>query len=435
MYERENTYSFAEVAELLSNDTAIFQADTASGPYLILCDKDIINDSTAITAAAYRTYVSDTIAKATRDVIESDRQVHWVWFRKSPLHRLTEEIVLRAASWIKFNPTFTFHLWTSIRDADELADWLADLSPHLREPFTSGCITVHYAAEFYITVFTWLSENCPHIVSIFQMVWDSTERQDIVMKTDYTRNILLAARGGIYADFNDLLCLMPMESFLVAHAGEYVGVSDITSPAYASNYFMYAAADNTTWGDIVIRCTSTIDTIRTLIYDTATLDVVRDFILGNVPDIVDRIHTVMCKYSSDPTIRPDSFYKAIEMAIAQCIATPRFFYQKRGPDYAIQLKSFIVANRDAIAAIVNTDQFAVAWRFARTDMYLRIIMYSTNLPIFCREQGIPIYMLPFSYLLRYACLLSYVGHLGDGTSYGMEPSKRVTIAHLTGDAS
>lgn len=90
----------------------------------------------------------------------------------------------------------------------------------------------------------------------------------------------------------------------------------------------------------------------------------------------------------------------------------------------IQIHSALVKNH------IDTETFAQNWRFARTDVHLSKIMHNTNLPIFCRMQSIPIYLVPFGYMQRYHCLLSYFGHIGDASSYGNTAHTSNSIVEL-----
>lgn len=428
--------SFETVFQVIQNRKYI-HANTIDGSYLICSNEYSF-------ANAYKTLVRDSIAFASRPVESSDRQIHWVWFRK-PNYRLTEEIILRAASWIELNPGYQFHLWSSMKDKDECDDFLKDIPVDLFDKyFLSGVITVHYIKEFYETVFSWLKEHTPALVDIFQQVWDSKERQDTVMKTDYTRNIILAVHGGIYADFNDLLCLDPIEPLLEAHAGRYVGVTDNTSQNNASNYFMYASKGSSEWQDICVRCMNTLPNVRDTIYSNDALCVaiqsIKDMVHEQLPDL-DKIQGVLnCGFNG--TYKPKHFIFAIGFALKTALIDTglgkslnallfKSAHGRMGPTFLSDVAT-IIRNSNEVLSLVQSPLFAPIWRFARTDMYLSSIMHRTNLPIFCRQQNIPIFLVPFGYLIRYGCGLSFVGHLGDATSYGMDPQKKVTMRELMG---
>lgn len=434
------TIGFGDVLKEINHGHTFTHADTVEGPYLLVVDATNTHD---ICAAAYATWAAGAAA-ATRPVEPEDRQIHWVWFRKSPTWRLTEEIVLRAASWIELNPGYTFHLWTGLKDAAELVDFLADLSLEVRARyFDEGRITVHYDEEFREALFGWFAAEMPDLLDTFKQVWFSTERQDIVMKTDYARNILLAEFGGVYADFNDLVCVAPIEPVLKAHAGCYIGVTDNTSTENASNYFMYAGKGCADWLAIVKQCTATLQIVRAGIHSAAALELARDCIrtmcAGKMPSL-DGLKTVfpegfIAVHASNHFIHAIlvAVYKTLgegETAAALMNLDQRSLYGRYKSNFIAEATSIlrIAGNLPAIGGA----EFEKNWRYAVAHIYLRSIMYCSNLPIFCRQQRLPIHMLPFSYLLRYSCLLSFIGHIGDGTSYGGEVMKSASIRSLVG---
>ena len=389
------------------------QANTVEGNYLIVLET-MPADTFQLMNITYTTFASE-FAKATRPVNDDDRQVHWVWFRK-PNYKLTEEIVLRCSSWIELNPGYTFHLWTSIKDQDECMDFLGNL-PETMKQYILDHIQFHYENEFRDLIMDWLSVHIPELVTLFQKIWESKERQDTIMKTDYTRNIILLLKGGIYTDFNDLVCLAPIETVLQCHAGQYIGVTDNTSENNASNYFMYASKNNEEWLSIVKQCTATMPYIHTLIHDEAAFAEAKACITS-------MIQLEYVPESNDSLFMKNICY-ALEVGLPEPIALSFKELRKKrpvrgvpNPSPVLDIRRILRENATIIQEYIQTDKFAKDWRFARTDIHLNPIMHRTNLPIFCRQNSIPIYMLPFSYIHRYHCLLSYVGHIGDATSYG-----------------
>lgn len=442
-----NILTSEEVLQRLPSDALFVDADTVNGNFLLVCDKDSTIDK--IHISAYRLLALGK-CNALRCVEVCDRQIHWVWIRCTPTWRLNDEIILRAASWIELNPGFVFHLWTNLRDREELADFLMDLRDDLHARyFDSGCIQVHFTDEFRGVILDWVSANVSQEThDVFVRLWDSTEKQDIVMKTDYTRNILLAVFGGIYADFNDLVCLSPIEPLIETHAGNYFGVTDNFADSHASNYLLYAGVGNETWRQIVVGCTETLPIVHGVIYDADSLNLSRS-VLTDILDGKDvcwedvQRSLDACPLKS-PAIHVDNFILTLCMAVGVAIG--------EDSESGIQMKKFITSSlrphrnqvfhknaiaflqslREQIAPLLCAENrtFAPAWRFARTDMYLNTIMHRSNLPIFCRQQEIPIYLVPFSYLLKYSCLLSWIGHLGDGSSYGRPPARRAMISEF-----
>ena len=446
--KEEVQMDFRQVSSAINHkNCAYIHADTVEGPYLLVVEEGVAQNTLELASRVYKIYAGDNVI-ATRPVIDSDKQVHWVWFRKSPTWKLTNEIVLRAASWIELNPSFTFHLWTNLRDEAELIDFLGALELQIRERyFTSGRITVHFEEDFREQLFNWFSEHMPHLYDLFQMVWFSQERQDIVMKTDYARNILLAIHGGLYADFNDLVCVAPIEPLLEAHAGQFFGVTDNTSKENASNYLLYAAADNKEWLDIVKRCTETLQRVYSIVHSAGALqyarEVINEMVCGRKP-MLDKINTYFPGDFATLYTNNNFIHTAI-VAIHRTLGTTRSdvgrklyeiemrsLHGRYKPTFIADCMGIMERAEQEIMDCIQTEEFEQNWRFAVAHVYLRAIMYCSNLPIFCRQQKIPIYLVPFSYLLRYSCLLSFVGHIGDGTSYGGEVTKSVTMRGLLG---
>jgi hypothetical protein len=438
---------------LFYSDMVYIHAETEQGNYLIAVPERFAKDTTTIVAQTYKAIVRYT-HPPTRPITAADRQIHWVWFRRTPTWRLTEEIVLRAASWIELNPGYRFNLWTNLRDAEELADFLADLPADLRIRYFDRVITVRFAAEFRATVFGWLEEHASaHTEEVFDAVWDSTEPQDMLLKTDFSRNILLTVHGGIYADFNDVICLAPIEPLLEAHAGNYVGVSDSSQLGHASNYFMYAAADNAEWTDIVLRSMETLPEICRGIHRTRALrsarDILRSGLDGSQIDMERVREALRVSPLGIPSITEPHYLQALCLALgivfeetpladvfADFIQTIIKKPGRRGKKLTVsaELAALLQKHQEQIAPLLQESDplFGPAWRLALMDMYLYPVMYRSNLPLFCRERGYPIWLVPFGNLMRYGCMLSFVGHLADGTSYGMDSGRDISIRYLTG---
>lgn len=402
------------------------ETDTYSQKFLIRYDKrkgQGIEELEADCYKLYANYYGITSSKAVRDVNASDRQIHWVWFRKEKYY-LTEEIYGRAMSWVELNPGYTFHFWTSIKDSVELADFLSKISATNSSNFISKT-TVHYAKEFEEEISNWFASNLPDLSTLLHKIWNSKERQDIVMKTDYTRNIIICIHGGIYADFNDLLCLRSIEPVLSAHAGMYIGVSDTDNQSHSSNYFMYSSAKNPEFTNIVKACTSTMPEVYSMIHSCETLEKAKGI-------AVHFLHGEENTY--ELASHESDFVRAVLLALQLCMSRDDSsvleeilkvpLYRRKKNEYLVKAIEFLKGKS------IKTDEFEIQWRFAYTHMYLSEIMYKTNLPIYCHEQQIPLYLLPFSYLLRFGCFLSFIGHLGDGSSYGKAAVKKAEIADL-----
>jgi hypothetical protein len=237
--------------------------------------------------------------------------------------------------------------------------------------------------------------------------------------------------------------LTSIEPLIETHAGNYFGVTDNFSESNASNYLMYAGLGNKQYEEIVIQCTQTLPDVYNSIHDPVVFELavstLSRILEGNQPDI-EAIQTILdsCKLKSI-NIQPKHFFYTLCMAVEFTIGSSTEAGMKISeflrPNSHNRMKSTFVSHsvvllyslRSVINPILSDINFKKMWNFARTDMYLNTIMHRSNLPIFCNIQKIPIYLLPFSYLLRYSCFFSFVGHLGDGSSYGMSPTRRFLI--------
>jgi hypothetical protein len=223
---------------------------------------------------------------------------------------------------------------------------------------------------------------------------------------------------------------MPIESLLECHAGSYIGVTDLNTQEYASNYFMYASKDNIEWRNIVIKCTQTLPHIKSFMYDDLIFHQIKTLIqaMTSNSDYITELKKIR-RYSNRAT--DFAILQTMMSALSDCLSLfdnyIRAYYKKK--DISVLLPLF-QQNKDVILSAIETSEFRDAWLKHYAYLYLHYIMFSTNLPIFCREQNIPLYLLPYSYLLRYGCLFSYIGHLGDGTSLGGSPSLNHSIRNL-----
>jgi hypothetical protein len=415
----------------------LYQFNTTEGSWLAIL-KEKHDSLDKIAAECYKGFSSTmgSFSKATRDVLPSDRQLQWVWFRK-PGYKLTNEIVERAGSWIVLNPGYTFNLWTNLKDAVELDDFIPELRPENRELFSK--ITVHYADEFERVVFDWLSSEGinKETIDIMRHCWTSTERQDMVMKTDYTRNIILAKFGGMYADFNDCLCLSPIEPVLERHAGTYLGVSDQIEDSYASNYWIYSTtgSENSDWNTIVKRCLETLPYVKDLIYcpeafplAKKVFDQMKNRQFPDMDEIQCYMDSENAKFKSVITYNANEFILVLTVAatVKDTTGQVREFIRKNL--FKHNKKGYIANAVNMFSQLDRSIELTeVDFRYGRADVYLNTIMHNSNLPIFCRQQKIPMDYLPYNYFHTHSNIMSFVGHLGDNTSFGREITKHFCL--------
>jgi hypothetical protein len=384
-----------------------------------------------------------------------DPDVHWVWFRK-PGYCLTQEIVERASSWIVLNPGLRFHLWTDIPTLSDVDDFLRNIKPDWLAQFRAAT-TIHLRDETYGMMETVMKEmECEETregLNILRAEFESSERQARVFKTDFCRLFVLWLHGGIYADFNDLLCLGPIKEALAIYGTEQpLGVTDLYDLNHASNYFMYCAVRDTHWMYIMKEMIKHFKYLIRMIRDAEIETCVKQAVFKalescasptHIPQPVSELQTVYRRndlpYIGNESISDSLWERILFVILVDCVPQPyksmidarldllKRQRRRRGPEPTFQT---LTAEQIGELKGVIDEAFHTSFLFWWVDYNLRVLMHYTNLPIYCRMRKIPLSMLPFGYFFNYCCMMSYVGHIGDGTSYGMEGRKDVHIANI-----
>ncbi len=382
--------------------------------------------------------------------------VHWVWFRK-PGYRLTQEIIERAYSWIALNPDSSFHLWTDIPTVEDAEDFFGNIDPEWKIQFLTKT-TLHYADETSALIEDALTYfNDPKTeagINALRAEFMSTERQARVYKTDFARLFILWAHGGMYADFNDLLCLAPMKQlFAVYDPTAPLGVTDHADLNHATNYFLYSPPKHSAWEAMLRAMITDIPYLVRMIRDPeieaavlkATQQVLCNFdkseiIHFDTESLTPVFNRMQLPYIGNENINAQLWERLPYIILGQIAPDhlkhpigSRLDYLKkptrngrRGP---LASPVFQQLSEDDIRVMHDKleSEFHAQFLFWWTDFNLRTLMHFTNLPIFCRMRKIPLTMIPYGYYMSYACGLSWVGHIGDGTSYGMDGRKDVHI--------
>jgi hypothetical protein len=392
--------------------------------------------------------------------------IHWVWFRRKG-YRLTQEIIERAYSWIALNPGCRFHLWTDIPDRADFDDFMSVIEPEWRDQFMKA-VTVHLHDETYAVIekaFTHMESLNPTSsalrkgILLLRAEFDSVEKQSRVYKTDFVRLFILGMVGGVYADFNDCVCMMPVRDVIALYGYDTpLGVSDLYDVHHASNYFLYCpppASDgggNIYWNNIVVDMVEHVPHLVTLIRNMDICAAVRTYVQRAIRGLVSESVETMDSSELDTLYTRQQlphcgnehldvnmwnrFVYILVGEIANAVGgnelrakiRPRIDYSKN-PARRTRGRSntFAViddATIESMLSYIGDDSvYNQLFLFWWTDYNLRVLMHYTNLPIFCRMRRIPLTFLPFGYLLTYSCALSWVGHIGDATSYGMDGRK------------
>jgi hypothetical protein len=384
--------------------------------------------------------------------------INWVWFRRAG-YRLTQEIMERATSWIIVNPDCRFHLWTDIPNHEQLDDFLSLLKPEWRERFVSK-VTIHMANETNEIVETVLTEltdkETEESIALLRSEFGCPERQARVYKTDFARLFILYKRGGVYADFNDLLCLAPIRDLMAIYGiDKPLGVTDLADLNHASNYFMYCPTESREFFDATKGMVKDIKYLVRMMRDSEMEALVKTYVykalesckhptLGS-QDITE-LHTMFNRqqlpYVGNESISASLWERILFVILVDCAPAEfkacldaRLTEMKRpararaGRRTALEFKAL---NDEEVALITSSieEKYHASFLFWWTDYNLRTLMHFTNLPIYCRMRKIPLSLVPYGYFMSYSCMLSWFGHIGDGTSYGMDGRKDVRVADL-----
>lgn len=395
-----------------------------------------------------------------RALIEStpDQDIHWVWFRK-PGYHLTQEIIERASSWIVLNPGSKFHLWTDIPSEEDVNDFLKNIKPEWLSQFRAAT-TIHLRDETFATMETVMNAiHCDETAEglrILRSEFESPERQARVFKTDFCRLFVLWLHGGIYTDFNDLLCLAPIKEAMAIYGLENpLGVTDLYDLNHASNYFMYCPARNDHWMYMMKEMVKHFVYLIRMIRDAEMEECVKRNVLKALDACTSPVHTPLSvselqtvyrrqelPYIGNEHINDSLWERILYVILVDCAPDPYNSWIRARLDFIKRPQrnrrggavnqTFQTLTADQIAEIraAIESKFHTSFLFWWVDYNLRVLMHYTNLPIYCRMRKIPLCMLPFGYYFNYCCMLSYVGHIGDGTSYGMDGRKDVYIGNF-----
>jgi len=383
--------------------------------------------------------------------------INWVWFRYNN-KKLTKEISERALSWIMVNPNSEFHLWSNLKDNNEFLEFIEDLDDNIKKIFISK-ITVHYNEEV-VNIFNEFMDEYKeseyydeYSYKLLNNEFHSTIKNSLIFKTDILRLMILYKFGGVYADFNDCLCLSPIKYIFLSHnIAEPLGVSDKNDLNHASNYFLYTQQGNNKWKIItfnMIKCAKDIiyflkekemkEMIKAFCINLVKKMEIEDFELTDDLEGYDKLNTKYEQvFSEIPYLgvnpRPISLYywkiliyniindllddSKSKETLTKILAQVRSRTKQRR-NLRKDTKSELYNKINVDYELVE-NKFEDVYSFWWTDYSLNTIMHFTNLPIFCRMLKHDLYLLPFGYYMRFGCLLSYVCHLGDGGSYGYE---------------
>jgi hypothetical protein len=214
------------------------------------------------------TYTDEQIAAVRYGLTPT---MNWVWFRK-PGAYLSTHIPKRAMSWIRNNPELEFHLWTNMKDYEELKDFFKNADPN--QEFLK-LIQPHYTDDLYNLVQSFCERNSVSWPDYKYVLDVSDDNHSIVFKTDSVRNVILAERGGWYSDFNDTYCFTPLR-YIIDNTSDTRVIIGCDDDEVTNNYLMYAppAPHNASWCSNTRKSVENCINMCKLFKDTVKCDLV-----------------------------------------------------------------------------------------------------------------------------------------------------------------
>lgn len=205
-----------------------------------------------IFSKCYRFIMLDKNYKKSTEGLQKSTEgiMHWIWYRKSN-SKFPLICAQRVHTWIYNNPEFEFNLWTDITCYDEYLDFIS-LVPDGLVRSSLLKINLIYKDQFK----TFLTE-----VSLgrFSHLLDTWSPDNMMVKTDIFRCIILYHHGGFYSDFNDTICFMPLK-YIIRENYELILGSD-TNKLDANNYFIYCDKKSPKMSQIIQVMLRSIDSV------------------------------------------------------------------------------------------------------------------------------------------------------------------------------
>jgi hypothetical protein len=378
------------------------------------------------------------------DLDKNTFNIHWIWFRK-PNFKLPNAIMKRAISWICMNPQFKFNLWTDLQDYNELLDFISELDDIYKELFLKEKIKVVYHKDVLKFINNFMrkqGKNYGLLIDIF----NRKKKHEIIYKTDYLRYMILYELGGIYTDFNDCVCLYPMTLFLTFYENDFIFGRDSAESHKEfdyNNYFIYTKKGNKELLDFMIKSLDNLEQLTLFINDNALIKKSIDLFLNIMTDIkngefnLEKYKNEYLKAFLGTIYMKPEFKDFIIIEIKKRNITNDIFlkYLEYVKDYEENIPDIIESylktgkiNKYDLDLDLITNFFNYNYEnnldeliFINTGIFLNVIISTTNLPFFIhRTNKTNVKSIDNCYMLKYMTYLSFIGHLYDSTSFGVD---------------
>ena len=385
------------------------------------------------------------IQKKINNLNKDEQNINWIWFRKTNF-KLSNVILKRVSTWFDINPNFKFILWTNINNEEELNDFLSECDINYKNIFLSKTI-IKYNHEILYLVNSFYKKNLLKIKDskILLDIFYTNETHDIIYKTDYLRYIIIYEYGGFYVDFNDCICLEPLEYFLLFHEKDLIFGKDSSSQEKIdfNNYFIYSKKNNNNLLNYMLKSTSFFPQIYNFIIDKEIIKIQIDIFYNIIDDIKNNKlidYQLYKKKYIEKFLQLTYFDIDIKDNLVNFIKNNNIILLllTKYLEYVVEYEENItiilnnIKNNHIINNNINVDFIHKFFDyhfennikdfiFINTGIYLHNIIGIINIPFFCKTYlKIDIDTIDSCYLLKHMSYLSFIGHLYDNTCYGNE---------------
>lgn len=167
------------------------------------------------------------------------QNIHWIWYRKKN-SKFSKVCGYRVYTWIRMNPELSPILWTDMENESEFEDFISDQEQYIKDSFKK--IKVMYKHELINFINNIYNSDFNIPKNDLLKLFDRWQPEDMMVKTDVVRTLILYHFGGFYSDFNDTICFIPLR-YVFQNLNQLIIGSD-TNKWDANNYFMYSPKGN-----------------------------------------------------------------------------------------------------------------------------------------------------------------------------------------------
>jgi hypothetical protein len=399
-----------------------------------------------------------------------NKNFHWLWFRLDGA-KISKKIITRASSWIKMNPELEFHLWTNLKNEEEVGDFFAGVRDHpdFVETFKKN-VTIHY----YDDLWNITREFCEGLKNVNGLVlWGNLldiinnvqDRASMIFKTDVVRCIILYMIGGWYADFNDTYCFVPLKYVIHPDQKDFIYLGSDYNHRHNNNYIMYSPKENEIWLSNILKLVlfsfkiykvlevkdETYSVFARALFKTIAAiceEIKEGYIFEEIMKRLNNWITLMNKETEEMLKRNDiNLPIPLDVKMNEFLLFIKYILNRENPHSALtQRYNYEMSQVRSVAKIENS--YRMFWKerpaitytpeesdikfwknylVSKNSIYntllqvnLKNMIYMTNMGTFFASDKMTeyVYSIPYCYVHENFTFISALGHVGDGTCTG-----------------